>query len=196
MLFCGRKQEEESLLLTSKISELIFNPQRPNSFTHSGLVLIFFKSFPIDWVCCSLLALMCIVRSWKQNAENNETNALRNGSAGAPHCSRLLKWSYSFELKTSNSTTKNVSEAQNRCFNKVDTMSKSESWVHWTLLPTHYDPLSTFQLLMSLCNNKSKVPSLTSCCSSFFQGSPSGRKALARWGSLQWWFAERNVVWV
>lgn len=181
MLFSGRKREVERL--TSKISELIFNPQRLNSFTHSGLVLIFFKSFPIDWVCCSLLALMCIVRSWKQNAENNETNALRNGSAGAQHCSHLLKWSYSFELKTSNCTTKNVTAAQNRCFNKVDTMSKSES-----------DPLSTFQPLMSLCNNKSKVPSLTSCCSSFFQGSPSGRKALARWGSLQWWFAERNVV--
>lgn len=58
--------------LTINISALISNPQRPNSFTHSGLLLILFKSFPIDWVFCSLPALMCIVKSWKKKKKKDK----------------------------------------------------------------------------------------------------------------------------
>lgn len=58
-----RTQNKQHCWLTSRISEPMTRPQRPSSVKASSLVLIFFRSCFNEFVCCSPLTLICMVKS-------------------------------------------------------------------------------------------------------------------------------------
>lgn len=95
--------------LTIMICVPISSPHRPSSFTLSGLVLIFFRSCFTDWVCCSPLTLMCMVRSWNiskktlseslKNLLSPSFTQMHSGKDQMAHTAQVTLWNGRIHLK-------------------------------------------------------------------------------------------------